>query len=229
LAALTPTQVRISLSVLEELEQQAMLVERQWQLQLEQARYETERARRQYNLVEPENRLVARTLETAWEEKLRALACLEQEYKQHQQQPPLRLDAAQRAAIEALSQDLPRGGAAETTTTEERKQIVRLLPKEVTLTRDEKQVEVTLHRQTDAVTSLSVPLRRNRERRKQTSPEVVAIVREMAAHHTDAETAEALDARGYRSVRGHPFTARRVADLRRRYAICKVQEPTGSS
>ena len=106
---------------------------------------------------------------------------------------------------------------------------MRLLLKEVTVTRDEKQVEVTLHQQTDAVTSLSVPLRRNRERRKQTSPEVVAIVREMAAHHTDAETAEALDARGYRSARGHPFTARRVADLRRRYAICKVQEPTGSS
>jgi hypothetical protein len=179
--------------------------------------------------VEPENRLVARTLESAWEEKLRALACLEQEYKQHQQQPPLRLDAAQRAAIEALSQDLPRVWAAETTTTEERKQIVRLLLKEVTLTREEKQVEVTLHWQTDSVTSLSISLRRNKERRKQTSPEVVALVREMADHHTDAETAEALNTKGYRSARGHLFTARRVADLRRRYAICKVQEPTGLS
>jgi DNA invertase Pin-like site-specific DNA recombinase len=229
LAALTPAQVRISLAVLEELEQQAALVERQWELQLEQARYEAERTRRQYNLAEPEHRLVVRTLESAWEERLRALARLEQEYEQHQQQTPFHLDAAQQAAIEALSQDLPRVWAAETTTTEERKQIVRLLLKEVTLTREEKQVIVTLHWQTDAVTLLSVPLRRSRTRRKQTSPEVITWVREMAAHHTDAEIAKALNAREYRSARGHSFTAERVADLRRRYAIGKVPKPTGSS
>ena len=229
LAALTPAQVCISLAVLEELEQQAALVERQWALQLEQVRYEAERARRQYDLVEPENRLVARTLESAWEEKLRVLARLEQEYEQHRQQTPLHLDAGQRAAIEALSQDLPRVWAAESTTTEERKQIVRLLLKEVTLTREEKQVAVTLHWQTDAVTSASIPLRKNKRRQKQTSPEVIALVGEMAAHHTDAQTAGVLNGKGYRTGRGHPFTAERVADLRRRYAIGKVPEPTGSS
>jgi DNA invertase Pin-like site-specific DNA recombinase len=229
LAALTPAQVDISLAVLEELEQQAALVERQWTLRLEQARYEAERARRQYNLVEPEHRLVARTLESAWEEKLRALASSEQEYEQYRQQPPLRLDTAQRAAVEALSRDLPRVWAAETTTTEERKQIVRLLLKEVILTRQERQVEVTLHWQTDATTSLSVPSRKSRKRRTQTSPEVIALVQEMAAQHTDADIAEILNARGYRSARGHSFTAARVADLRRRYAIGKVRKSTGSS
>jgi hypothetical protein len=103
------------------------------------------------------------------------------------------------------------------------------LLKAVTLTREEKQVIVTLHWQTDAVTLLSVPLRKSRTRRKQTSPEVITWVREMAAHHTDAEIAEALNAREYRSARGHSFTAERVADLRRRYAIGKVPKPTGSS
>jgi DNA invertase Pin-like site-specific DNA recombinase len=229
LAALTPAQMRISLAVLEELAQQAAQAERQWALRLEQARYEAQRTQRQYHLVEPENRLVARTLEAAWEEKLRALASLEQAYEQYRQQTPLHLDAAQRAAIEALSQDLPRVWAAETTTAEERKQMVRLLLKEVTLTRQGQQVEVNLHWQTNAVTSLCVSLRKSKTRRKQTSSAVLSLVREMAAHHTDAQIAETLNARGYRTARGLLFTAERVADLRRRYAIGKVPEPTGSS
>ena len=229
LVALTPAQIRISLAVLEELAQQAAQVERQWALRLEQARYEVQRTQRQYHLVEPENRLVARTLEAAWEEKLRALAGLEQAYEQYRQQTPLHLDAAQRAAIEALSQDLPRVWAAETTTAEERKQIVRLLLKEVTLTRQEQQVAVKLHWQTGAVTSLCVSLRKNKTRRKQTSPEVLSLVRERAIQHTDAQIAETLNARGYRTAHGLLFTAERVADLRRRYTIGKVPEPIGSS
>jgi DNA invertase Pin-like site-specific DNA recombinase/uncharacterized protein YndB with AHSA1/START domain len=227
-AALTPAQMRISLAVLEELEQQAARVDRQWALRLEQARYEAERAQRQYHLVEPEHRLVARTLETAWEEKLRVLAHLEWEYEHRRQHPPLRVNAAQRAAIQALSQDLPRVWAAETTTPEERKQIVRLLLKEVTLTRHEVEVEVTLHWQTDTATSLCVPLSSRRERRHQTSPEVIALVRELALSHTDAETAELLNAREHRTARGHSFTAQRVADLRRQYAIGKVRQPANS-
>jgi DNA invertase Pin-like site-specific DNA recombinase len=229
LAALTPAQVRISLAVLEELEQQAALVERQWTLRLEQAHYEVKRARRQYDWVEPEHRLVARTLEATWEEKLRALVGLEQQYEQYQHQSPFRLDAAQRAGIEALSRDLPRVWAAETTTPQERKQIVRLLLKQVTLTRAEEQVTVTLHWHTDAVTLLCIPWRKGRTRRKQTSPEVIALVQEMTVHHTDAQIAETLDARGYRTARGHSFTAARVADLRRRYAIGKELKSTGSS
>lgn len=229
LAALTPVQVQLSLALLEELEQQAALAERQWELRLEQARYEAERARRQHNLVEPEYRLVARTLESVWEEKLQALTHLEQEYEQYRQRIPVHLSAAQRAAVEALSQDLPRIWAAETTTADERKQIVRLLLKEITLTLEEQRVIVTLHWQTDAVTSWCTPLREHRTRQKQTSSEVITLVQKMAAHHTDAQMAEILNARGYRTARGYPFTAERIADLRRRYAIGKVPESAGSS
>jgi len=219
LAALTPAQVRISLAVLEELEQQAAQIEQQWKLRLEQARYQAERARRQYNLVEPEHRLVARTLEAAWDEKLRALTHLEQEYERHRQRSSLRLESSQRAAIEALSEDLPRVWAADTTRNEERKQIVRLLLEKVTLKREEREVLVTLHWQTEAMTSLSVPLWRKRKRCRQTSPQVIGLMREMAVNHTDAETAEALNAKGHPSARGFSFTAERVAYLRRRYGI----------
>ena len=74
LEALTTEQLDISLAVLAELDQQAMDLEHQWQLKLERGRYEASRAERQYHLVEPENRLVARTLEKRWNEKLQQLA-----------------------------------------------------------------------------------------------------------------------------------------------------------
>ena len=74
LEGITYEQLDISLAVLEELENQASVIEHQWQLRLERAHYEADRAFRQYDAVEPENRLVARTLELLGREKLQQLA-----------------------------------------------------------------------------------------------------------------------------------------------------------
>jgi hypothetical protein len=78
LAALEPDQLAIALATLEQLDQEAAALDQQWRLRVERARYEAERARRQYDLCEPEHRLVARTLERQWEEKLRELDQVEQ-------------------------------------------------------------------------------------------------------------------------------------------------------
>ncbi len=85
LEALTENNLDISLAVLNELEQNAQEQDHQWQIRLERARYEANRAERQFDVVEPENRLVARTLEQRWNEKLRQLAELEQAYAQARQ------------------------------------------------------------------------------------------------------------------------------------------------
>ena len=71
LTALRPDQIALAIAALAEVEQESHLLERQWSLKRERARYDAERARRQYDAVEPENRLVARSLERVWEEKLR--------------------------------------------------------------------------------------------------------------------------------------------------------------
>ena len=81
LAALKPDRLALALSALEQLERETEALQRQWQLRLERARYEAERAQRQYSAVEPEHRLVARSLERQWEERLRALEALEQTYQ----------------------------------------------------------------------------------------------------------------------------------------------------
>src|SRR5256885_6607513 len=80
LAALAPDRIALAVAALGEIEQEAHLLERQWSLKREGARYEAERARRQYDADEPENRLVARSLERVWEERLRRVDQIEQEY-----------------------------------------------------------------------------------------------------------------------------------------------------
>jgi DNA invertase Pin-like site-specific DNA recombinase len=138
LEALAPDKIALALAALEQIEQEHALLTRQWQLRLERTRYEAERARRQFFSVEPENRLVARTLEREWELKLREVEKSEQAYEAWQRQHRLELTAADRENILALGQDLPRLWHAPTTTSADRKHILRLLIKEVIL--DQKRV-----------------------------------------------------------------------------------------
>jgi hypothetical protein len=134
LSALTPAALEISLRVRVDLEKQRAQQEALWQQRLERARYEAERAARQYNSVEPENRLVARTLERAWEDALRAECQLREEYEWHARETPQRLTAEDLAAIRALAEDLPALWNAPTTTVVDRKTVLRLLVDHVVAT-----------------------------------------------------------------------------------------------
>ena len=89
LDALAPDQIAIAIAAVGQLEEESRQLERQWALRRERARYEAERARRQYDAVEPENRLVARSLERAWEEKLRAVEAIDQEHARWRSEEPL--------------------------------------------------------------------------------------------------------------------------------------------
>jgi DNA invertase Pin-like site-specific DNA recombinase len=136
LAALAPAALEISLRVRADLEQQRVRHEDLWQQRLERARYEAERTERQYKSVEPENRLVARTLERAWEDALRAERDLRESYERHAKQVPQRLTAEDIAAIRALATDLPALWSAPTTTPADRKAVLRLLIEHVDVTAD---------------------------------------------------------------------------------------------
>ncbi len=135
LEALAPDRIAIALAALEELEREYESLQRQWQLRLERVRYEAERAQRQYDTVEPENRLVARSLERHWEEKLREVEKVEQEYETWLRQNRMILTEEDRRDILALGEDLPRVWHAPSTTAADRKQILRLLIKEVIVDR----------------------------------------------------------------------------------------------
>lgn len=97
----------MSLRVADDIDQQREKMDSQWRSRLERARYEAERVGRQFDATEPENRLVARTLEKSWEEKLRTVERTELDYERFQQEQPIRLTALQRHQIQNLSKDLP--------------------------------------------------------------------------------------------------------------------------
>lgn len=101
---LTPAGLEVSHRAAEECQRQRAALDHQWQLRLERARQDAARAFRQYNAVEPENRLVARTLEQRWEEALLAQRALEEEYDRFRREQPVRLSAAEHAAIATLAQ-----------------------------------------------------------------------------------------------------------------------------
>jgi len=125
LLALEPAALELSLTATERLEQERAELDRLWQQRRERAAYEVERAARQYHAVEPEHRLVARTLEHAWEEKLIAQQQLEEEYHRFLQQKPRLLSETEREAIRHLATDIPAIWAASTTTAADRKEIIR--------------------------------------------------------------------------------------------------------
>jgi hypothetical protein len=153
LEALAPDQLALTLAALGQMEQETQTLERQWSLKRERARYEAERARRQYDGVEPENRLVARSLERRWEEKLRQAEQIEQDYERWQREQAGVITEADRQEILRLGENLPCVWQAETTTAAERKQIVRLVIQEVTLDqkRQRGQVWIRITWQTGAV------------------------------------------------------------------------------
>lgn len=133
LAAIQPSALEVSLQTAENFEQERQDKLKHWQQKLERSQYETERAYRQYNAVEPENRLVVRTLEKKWEEALSSETLLKQKYDQFLIEQPTKLTEKERNEIRSLASDIPRLWNAATTTQVQRKSIVRLLIEQVTV------------------------------------------------------------------------------------------------
>jgi hypothetical protein len=219
LEAMQPAQLEVSMAALDRLADQARQLDRQWQLTLERARYEAELARRRFLAVDPENRLVGRTLERDWDEKLAEVERLEREATLR---PPLAARLVlpdERRRILALAQDLPAVWNAATTPQDDRKRLLGYLIKDVTICRGDATIRVAVRWQTEACTELEVPrLRRSYEVRR-TDPAVVQRVRTLAAEHTDRQIAALLEQEGLQPGLGGPFTADKVQWVRYVHAI----------
>jgi DNA invertase Pin-like site-specific DNA recombinase len=134
LEGLKPAALEVSMRVSEQLERDREKTESLWLKRIQRARYEAERAERQYQAVEPENRLVARTLEQAWEDKLKAERTLHEEYNRRQEQAPRHLTKDEREMIRRLAHDLPMLWHAPSTTNNDRKAVLRILVDKVVAT-----------------------------------------------------------------------------------------------
>jgi hypothetical protein len=201
-------------------------MERQWTLKRERARYDAERARRQYDAVEPENRLVARSLERVWEERLRRVDQIEQEYNAWRREQAVAISESDRQEILALGEDLPRLWDATTTTSADRKQIVRLVVKEVTLDQKRRRgyVWIRIVWQTGSTsehwlqrTVQGYAQHADQDRLRQ------RIVELNGQQKMDGEIAYILNAEGFRTAHGPPLSGGMVHQLRKRWQITTVK------
>jgi DNA invertase Pin-like site-specific DNA recombinase len=131
LQALEPAALELSLKVIEDVERERRRLHRHWEQRLERVSYDVQRAERQYQAVEPENRLVARGLEEQWEKALRAQRDLREEYDRFLNEHSPRLTDEERSRIQAISADIPKLWHAPETTPRDRKEIIRLLTERI--------------------------------------------------------------------------------------------------
>jgi DNA invertase Pin-like site-specific DNA recombinase/transposase-like protein len=223
LAALQPAALQACLAAAQQLEDGHDTTLAQWRRQVEHAGYEAGRAERRYRAVDPDNRLVARGLETEWNTALQALADAEAELARRETARPKTLTPQEKSAILALGDDLAEAWSAPTTTDKDRKQLLRSLLEEVNIAvhRDhtDAHAELLLRWKGGAITDLSVPIKRKPINRLRTDEDTVDLVRRLAAHYPDAVIAPILNRQGRRTARGLSFTAGRVQSLRHNYEI----------
>jgi DNA invertase Pin-like site-specific DNA recombinase len=146
LEAVAPAALEVSMAAVSQAEDERAMLDKLWRQRVERARYAADRARRQYQLAEPENRLVTRQLEADWEAALAETARLEADYQRFAEERPAVLTAAERAAIQALAGDLPRVWHAPSTTHADRKELLRILIQGITVNvaGDSEIVDVTI-------------------------------------------------------------------------------------
>jgi hypothetical protein len=231
LAAMAPAALEVSLAAAGQAEAQRDQVDRIWRQRLERAGYQAERARRQYQLAEPENRLVVRQLEKDWDAALAERQQLGEDYDRFTAARPRTLTAAEREQIRALAADLPAVWDAPTTTDADRKQLIRHLIEQVRVavlgTSEKVDVEVTWaggHRTAAQITRPVACL-------TQLSyyPQLAARARELAhGGFTIAQIAGRLNAEGFRPPKRSPlFTPNAVSDLLRALGIQRSRIPAG--
>ena len=217
--AVTPMALQVTLSVQEELRARFEETDRLRREQVERARYEADAARRRYLRVDPDNRLVADSLEAEWNDRLRALSQAQQDYERQSQADEKMLSAEERRRIAALATDFPALWQAPSTCDQDRKRMLRLLIEDVTLLKGDEALAVHVRFRGGDTRSLSLPRPAPSWKTWLTPAETVDEVNRLLEDYTDAQIAQQLNERGFHSGKGNPFHPQVVTHIRRKYAL----------
>ncbi len=231
LDAVTPAGIEATAGAIRELENQHQQRLAGQRLALERAEFEAERAERQFDACEPENRLVARTLERKLEQALAGAERERGKLAATERGRPAPLTDQERAVLARLARDLPRLWDATTTSDRDRKELLRTLVSEIVLTvhTSERCAEVEICWEGGARTELQVQLGANVFERRRTSEDTLELIRRLAAHHPDRQIANILSRQGRLTASGLPFTQARVQSVRVKASIPAAPPPDPDS
>jgi len=220
LGSFNAEQLELALTTLGEVEQRDGSLRRQWQMRLERAQYEADLAQRRYEQVDPENRLVAASLECRWNTALERVDEVRQQMDEFGRTQLRTFTAEQRDRILGLAGDLPRLWNASSTTSKDRKRMLRLLLDDITVERDaDRQVTLHVRWSGGACEDLCVKLPLKIADRLRYPRERIEQVRRLATKYRDEKIAEILNREGQRTPHGKPFTADAIRWIRHKHRI----------
>lgn len=219
LLCLKPLGIEAALQAIEKLQGAEDERLRQKQLNLEQARYEVVRAQRQYDAVDPANRLVASTLERRWNEAMGTMSQIEAEISELSSSRPSPLSRSTREDLLALARDLPSLWELPETSHEIKKRILRTLLKEIVATSDGDHIRFVLHWHGGDHTALRFKKGETGKHRYVTNSETVDLIRALARLQSDAHIAATINRLGHRTAHGKTWTETRICSVRNVRAI----------
>ena len=219
----TPLALEVALKVQEELQARLEEADRLRQQHVQRAQYEADQARVRYMRVDPNNRLVADTLETQWNDKLRSLTQAKEECEKQRRLDAQRLTAEQKAKVLALASDFPKLWNDAKTPDRERKRMARLLLEDVTLRREE-EVLVQVRFKGGATRELRLPLPQRAWEMTQTNPQILTAIDQLLEDHTGKEVAHLLNQRQWRSGHGLDLNQRMVHRLAKDHHLASRDE-----
>jgi DNA invertase Pin-like site-specific DNA recombinase len=222
--ALRPAELELALAALKELEQRDQAIMHQWQMRVERAEYEAALAERRYEEADPSNRLVTATLERRWNEALIRLEEIKTEAAQFQSRKARVATPEQKAKALALARNLPRLWRAPTTQAKDRKRMLRLLIRDITVEKLPAQRQVVMHVRwqggacTDTTVSLPAPI----AERIRYPAAIVEQVRELSHRLSDPQIVAHLNREGLHSPHGKLFTLDMIKWIRYRYQVPSI-------
>jgi DNA invertase Pin-like site-specific DNA recombinase len=219
LDVLKEDQIDIALGALSELEQRDEALDKQWSMRIERAEYECQLAQRRYEEVDPANRLVAATLEKAWNAALLLLEEIKLQREEQKNKKALTMTPEQKQQIILLAQDLPKLWNAATTQTKDRKRILHLLIKDITVEKNGKQLILHLRWQGGSTENIEVKLLPNYCEQVRYPEDFVERIRQLAVQLNDDEIAEQLNQEGLVASKGNPFTREVINWIRHKNKI----------
>lgn len=221
LSIMKASELEIALKILRNISSSARIADRQWLLSIERAQYEADRAERQFMLADPENRLVVRTLESNWNQKLKALEEVRQDYAAYCSKKAWTPSAKEEEDILNLAQRIPEIWNAPTSTSKEKKRIIRILIEDVTVLAEKRCSDFTIGIRFRSGKCEEIHLKKPLPAadRKRHTDDTVSLVRELAASMDDHEIAGFLNHRHMTTPEGKAFTYAGIRWIRYKHGI----------